>query len=255
MKKIIIVSLRTKAIAAALTILTVLNFNTTLYAEEAQGIVKHTIKKEYSSVEVDIEYPFMTGNTQSSSVFNQLVEDITVKIWPQYYQSSLPENERKPIWEMELCGDDEEKCNLRYSLDYEVFYADDNYVSIEFKQYWYQGGLHGSYVTFGLNYNMQDSEEIKLHHLFQEDSLYLDKLAELSNQGLKDIDCVNQDVTPKDYLFENWMINQVGLEIVFPIYSVAPYTCGEQTVFIPFSSLQETLSESFVRLIKHEQIN
>ncbi|MBM9515222.1 DUF3298 and DUF4163 domain-containing protein [Desulfogranum marinum] len=254
MEKVTIANLSTKASFAALMIFSILSFSGNLHAEEEQRYAKRTIKKEYSGVEIDINYPFMTDKTPSAAVFNKLVKDITVKIWPQYYQSSLPESQRKPLWEMELCGDDEEKCNKTYSLDYEVYYAEDNYVSIRFKQYWYQGGLHGSYASFGLNYNIQDSEEMKLDDLFQSDSSYQDKLVELSDQGLKDVDCAYEEAD-REYDFENWMVNQEGLEIIFPIYSVAPYSCGQQSVSISFSSLQDILSDTFVSLLKHKKVN
>ncbi|MBM9514729.1 DUF3298 and DUF4163 domain-containing protein [Desulfogranum marinum] len=220
--------------------------------EAVEILTKQILKNDIEGVEININYPYIDSDNPSASIFNQIARDIAIKIWEPYYQSTLPEESKKPLWELkreDFCEAVSEDCDKVYSLEYKVHYLDENLISIEFFQYWSHGGLHGFFVTFGLSYDFRKKREIKLENLFRHNTPFLVKLADLCNQNLSKRECVIREVTPQDDEFTNWVFDKEGLNIIFPIYSVASYSCGEQEVKIPYKSLSDILDVPFTHLL------
>ncbi|MBR1792887.1 MAG: DUF3298 domain-containing protein [Bacteroidales bacterium] len=108
-----------------------------------------------------------------------------------------------------------------------------------------EGAAHGLYGVEYINYDCETSRTISLTDLLDTTGLGM-----VAAQAIESLD-VNQEV--KDCLYEprkevpipsNFFIDSTrsNLMLVYPLYEIAPYACGIQSVALPFSWLSTRAS-------------
>ena len=136
-------------------------------------------------------------------------------------------------------------------VGYNVEYADEDLISINFGEDTFTGGAHGNHNTFTLTYDLKGGRELKLADLFKPRAKYLTTIADYAihdlkgrkdpesgeNMGLAQ-DIFEDGAKPTAENYQNWNVTKKGLMITFPPYQVAAYAYGPQTVIVPLSKLK-----------------
>lgn len=202
---------------------------------------KEAIKAK--KAELSAEYPELSGNANAAG-FNQLAKARVMRSLAGFKKDlgGVSAADIKAMGEMGNYID----------VGYNVEYADDDLISINFGEDTFTGGAHPNHNTFTLTYDLKGGRELKLADLFKTGSNYLAKIADLALRDLKarkDPDSgenmgIAQDIfedgaKPTTENYQNWNVTKKGLMITFPPYQVAAYAYGPQTVIIPLSQLKD----------------
>ncbi len=126
-------------------------------------------------------------------------------------------------------------------IDYEVFAANKDYISILIYFSEYTGGAHPNTVSSSFNYDLNRKAIVKLADLFTPNSNYLKVISDYALKELKKLDTVSyaeQGAGPKLENFHSWNITTAGLRITFDPYQVGAYAAGEHEVVVPYSVLK-----------------
>jgi uncharacterized protein DUF3298/peptidoglycan-N-acetylmuramic acid deacetylase PdaC-like protein len=136
-------------------------------------------------------------------------------------------------------------------ISYQVRFATDDLVSIEFHEGQYsRGAAHGSSFTAVLNYDVKNGKKLALADLFNPKSNYLNVISaycikDLNEQRKKQgegsmlqEDQIQEGASARADNYEAWTITRRGLWITFDPYQVAAYAGGPQHVLIPYSALK-----------------
>ncbi|MEP6947609.1 MAG: DUF3298 domain-containing protein, partial [Acidobacteriota bacterium] len=198
---------------------------------------KETIKAK--KAELSAEYPELTGHPNAAG-FNQLAKALAMRSIASFRKdlASLTAADVKQMGEMGNYVD----------VGYNVEYADDDLISINFGEDTFEGGAHPNHGTFTLTYDLKAGREIKLADLFKPGAKYLTMIAAYAlrdlkgrkdpesgeNRGLAQ-DIFADGAKPIAENYKNWNITKKGLLFTFPQYQVASYADGPQTVIIPYS--------------------
>lgn len=110
----------------------------------------------------------------------------------------------------------------------------------------YEGGAHPNtgYISFVYD---ETGNRLELADLFRSDVNYLDRLSTLSRKELSTREFAAADMIafgtePSPENFSTFIIEDIGLTLVFSPYQVAPYAAGGQMVTIPWTSLVDLLN-------------
>ena len=128
---------------------------------------------------------------------------------------------------------------------YTATYNENCFLSSYNDDYAYTGGAHGTTFRQSDTWNLENGKLVPLSYFFYGKPNYkADIINEINNQIAKELEVdqgkyfdnytelVNQYFDPKNYY-----LSPLGLEIYFPLYSIAPYSTGIATFTIPFSML------------------
>ena len=130
-------------------------------------------------------------------------------------------------------------------LDYSVFYAQQNRISLQFRVDRYmQGAAHPGLESYPLNYDLAAGQPLHLKDLFLPDSHYLELLSRLCIADLQGraFPLILAGAAPAEENFRSWNLTPQALRITFDAYQVGPYAAGPQVVEIPWKTLQAILS-------------
>ncbi len=136
-------------------------------------------------------------------------------------------------------------------VSFNVEYADEDLISINFSEDTFTGGAHGNRGTTTLTYDLKAGREVKLADLFKPGAKYLSTIAAYAlkdlkgrkdpesgeNRGLAQ-DIFEDGAKPTVGNYSNWNVTKKGLLLTFPQYQVASYADGPQTVIVPYSALR-----------------
>lgn len=133
-------------------------------------------------------------------------------------------------------------------IGYQVRFATDDLISIEFTQSQYsRGAAHGSSFTTVLNFDVKNGKRIELADLFNPKSNHLNVISAYAIKDLKDqskkndmlmADQIDDGAAPRADNYKAWTITRKGLWITFDPYQVAAYAAGAQHVLVPYSALK-----------------
>jgi hypothetical protein len=201
---------------------------------------KETIKAKKATLSA--EYPELSGNANAAG-FNQLAKARVM--------ASLSEF-RKDLAGLTAADIKAMETGNYIDIGYDIEYADEDLISVNFGEDTYEGGAHPNHGTFVLTYDLKGGREAKLADLFKPGAKYLDMIAEYAThdlQGRKDpdtgenlglaTDIFEDGAKPTADNYRNWNITKKGLLITFPPYQVAAYAYGPQTVIAPYSHLKD----------------
>jgi hypothetical protein len=136
-------------------------------------------------------------------------------------------------------------------ISYQVRFATDDLISIEFHEGQYsRGAAHGSSFTRVLNYDVKNGRKLALADLFNPKSNYLNVISAYCIKDLKEQqkkqgegsmlqdDMIHEGASARADNYEAWTITRKGLWITFDPYQVAAYAGGPQHVLVPYSALK-----------------
>ncbi len=200
---------------------------------------KESIKAKKATLSA--EYPELSGGANAAG-FNQLAKASVMKSLADF-RKSLAELTAEDIKMMGQMG-------TYIEVGYNIEYADDELISVNFGEDTFMGGAHPNHGTFTITYDLKKGKEVKLADLFKPGSKYLATIADIATadlKGRKDPESgenlgLGQDIfedgaKPTAENYANWNVTKKGLMITFPPYQVAAYAYGPQTVIIPLAKL------------------
>lgn len=214
MKKIVLVI----AIIAA--------FAGTAFSEIRIDTLKFTDKDAAKNFSIEINYPAIEGKWD----FNLTIENLIESRKNEAYED---------IKEMGSDGEYPYEMFINYS----VYYADDNFVSLVMYVYTFAGGAHGGTVAHSINYDLNRSALLKFSDLFEPEALNV--ISEYCINELNSGDVYSEDdwvktgAAPKEENYSAFTITESGLNVIFQQYQVAPYSAGMPEVLVP----KEVLSD------------
>jgi hypothetical protein len=148
----------------------------------------------------------------------------------------------------------EEAGQSSQNIGYDIRYATDALISVEFLEDAYsRGAAHGNQITSVLNYDIKNDKKLALADLFNPKSNYLNIISayctrELKAREQKDKDntmllddLIQSGASARADNYKAWAIAKSGLWITFDPYQVAAYAGGPQYVLVPYSALKDII--------------
>lgn len=205
--------------------------------------MKETIKAK--KADLSAEYPELAGGANAAA-FNQLVKARVTRALSEFKKDLAGVTAA----DIKAMGDMGNYIEVGYNIEY----ADDGLISINFGEHTFSGGAHPNHDTFTINYDLKAGREIKLSDLFKPGSRYLAAISEYTmrdlkarkdpdtgeNMGIAE-DVFEEGAKPTAENYRNWNLTRKGLMFTFPPYQVAAYALGPQTVIIPTAELKSVV--------------
>ena len=194
---------------------------------------------------IDAEYPQIEGDGRFDG-FNREARSLVTKDVAAFKTGETDEGDAGS----ELPAETQDS-----SLDmgYEIRFATDDLISIEFTESTYEAGAaHGNSATTVLNYDVRNGKKLALADLFNPKSNYLSVIStycisNLRDRAKKDQDAmIDEDMmktgaSPQASNYQACAITKKGLWVTFDPYQVAAYAAGPQHVLVPYSALKEII--------------
>ena len=136
---------------------------------------------------------------------------------------------------------------------YEIRYATDDLISVEFTEGTYsRGAAHGNSNTTVLNYDVKNGKKLALADLLNPKSNFLSVISTYCLKDLRDRakkdegtmlqeDMIKEGAAPRADNYRAVAITKKGLWITFDPYQVAAYAGGPQHVLVPYSALKDLI--------------
>jgi hypothetical protein len=209
------------------------------------GITTREIKEAVKAKKATLsaEYPELSGG-ENVAGFNQLAKARVMRSL-RAFKKDLAGVTAEDISRMRETGN-------YIDIGYDVEYADEGLISVNFGEDTYTGGAHPNHNAFTITYDLKAARELKLADLFKPGSKYLATIADYAIRDLKERqdpesgenyglaqDIFEDGAKPTADNYRNWNITKKGLLITFPPYQVGAYAFGRQTVIVPYSQLKD----------------
>jgi hypothetical protein len=190
---------------------------------------------KWGGYEISAEYPQLQGSGANASKFNEEIRALVDKD-VGYYKKLFTEDASQ---------------GGELSLDYDVYFADDSLVSVEFGDYFYYFSAGRSNViptTF--NYDLSRGRALKLANLFEPSSDYLKIISDACERDLQrqfegesfpDAARIAASVEGVVGDEKKWLVSRDGLVVVFDSTEFGPPASGEHVVVIPFAALKNVI--------------
>ena len=213
-------------------------------ARFAPKVIKEANKeKRYT---VDAEYPQIDGDARFDK-FNRearslIMKDVAAFKTAETVSETDPSNETPA-----------EKTDSTLDVSYEIRFATDDLISIEFTEGDYErGAAHGNITSTVLNYDLKNGKKLALADLFNAKANYLSAISsycikELQDRQKKDkdsmldTDMMKSGTSARADNYKAWTITKKGLWITFDPYQVAAFAAGPQYVLVPYSTLKDLI--------------
>ena len=135
-------------------------------------------------------------------------------------------------------------------INYQSVLETAQYLSLAFEvSTYFVGAAHPNTYFLTLNFDLKSGKLLSLADLFNKNSPYLHRVAELafkemlkkSGPTYSDKAWIRRGTAPQESNYRNWVLARQGLEILLNPYQVAPYVAGPQRLMIPYSALKPIL--------------
>lgn len=213
-------------------------------ARFAPKVIKEANKEK--RYRVDAEYPQIDGDARFDK-FNREARSLITKDVAAF-KTAETVSETDP-------GNETPAENADSSLDvgYEIRYATDDLISVEFTEDDYErGAAHGNISTTVLNYDVKNGKKLALADLFNARANYLSAISsyclkELQDRlkkdkdSMLDADMMKSGTSARADNYKSWAIAKKGLWITFDPYQVAAFAAGPQYVLVPYSALKDLI--------------
>jgi hypothetical protein len=205
--------------------------------KEANKAKHYTIDAEYPQVEGDARFDNFNREAR-----NLITKDVAAFKTSETSQEADSGNETPA-----------ETTDSTLDIGYEIRYATDDLISVEFTEGAYErGAAHGNSITTVVNYDVKNGKKLALADLFKPKSNFLNVISEyclkdLRERSKKDKDAMFDEemmksgASPRADNYRAWAITKRGLWITFDPYAVASYAAGPQHVLVPYSALKDIL--------------
>src|SRR5258708_7827617 len=207
-------------------------------------IIKEANKAKHYTV--DAEHPQIEGDTHFDN-FNREVRNLITKDVVAFKTSETSDETDS--------GSETPAETMDSTLDigYEIRYATDDLISVEFTEGAYErGAAHGNSNTTVVNYDVKNGKKLGLADLFNPKSNFLNVISEYCLKNLRerskkdkdamfDEEMMKSGASPRADNYRAWAITKKGLWITFDPYQVAAYAAGPQYVLVPYSALKDII--------------
>lgn len=221
--------------------------NTDNSTEEVKWVVEtETDNEETADFEISINYPVLVNSEHPDTA-----EDVN-----DYIISSILEY-RDSVTDIEI---DPYSSKAFLSLNYDVKFLNQNFVSIVLNGSQYLGGAHPASVFIVINYDLKNNTKLLLTDVFNTSSDYLAELSTrtrarlVSTLGVSSTDSqllsgTSEETVNFKLFYFNGEDSIEDLGIIFNEYQVAPYAAGPQTVELNVDLFEEMLNSEFTSLL------
>jgi len=207
-------------------------------------LIKEANKQAHYTI--DVEYPQIEGDPRFDK-FNREARGLITKDVAAFKTAETATGSEPGV---ELPAETQES-----SLDigYEIRYATDDLISVEFTEREYsRGAAHPNSATSVLNYDVKNGKKLVLADLFNAKSNYLNVISSYCIKDLRDRSKKDSNLMLTDDMIQTgagarvdnykaWAITKKGLWITFDPYQVGPYAAGPQYVLVPYSTLKDII--------------
>lgn len=145
--------------------------------------------------------------------------------------------------------------SLEFSLTTEVEpkHISPRLVTVLVTGYEFLGGAHGMPYFQTIAVDALDGRDLELQDMFKPNAPYLQTISKVAIAQLQKraseldttADWIARGAAPEAVNFQVFWPGEDGLHILFPNYSVAPYSGGAPEVVIPYSALQGMLNDRY----------
>ena len=206
-------------------------------------VIKEANKEKRFTVEA--EYPQIEGNTRFDG-FNREARSLVTKNVAAFKTAETEEADT----DSELPVETQDSS---LNLGYEIRYATDELISIEFTEGTYsRGAAHGNSNTTVLNYDVKNGKKLALADLFNPKSNFLSVISAYCLKDLRDQakkeegtmlqeDMIKEGASPRADNYRAVTITKKGLWVIFDPYQVAAYAGGPQHVLVPYQTLKDII--------------
>src|SRR5258707_2747610 len=210
-------------------------------------VIREANKEKHYTVEA--EYPQIEGDARFNK-FNSEARAMITKNVAAFRAGQAPDT-NQPSETGNVLSDEARESTL--DIGYEIRFATDDLISVEFSEGSYEAGAaHPNSTTTGLNYDVKNGKRLTLADLFTPNSKYLNVISAYCIKELRDRSKKNKDsmldeemlksgASPKADNYQASAITKKGLWITFDPYQVAPYAAGPQYVLVPYSALKDII--------------
>ncbi len=210
-------------------------------------VMREANKEKHYTVEA--EYPQIEGDARFDK-FNREARAMITKNVAAFRAGQTPDT-NEPSETGNVLSDEARQSTL--DIGYEIRFATDDLISLEFSEGSYEAGAaHPNSTTTVLNYDVKNGKRLTLADLFTPNSKYLSVISaycikELRDRSKKDKDSMLDEemlksgASPKADNYQASAITKKGLWITFDPYQVAPYAAGPQYVLVPYSALKDII--------------
>jgi len=215
----------------------------------AQRIVPKIIKEANKDAHysIDAEYPQIEGGDARFDKFNREVRGmITKEVAAWKTGEASREADLTPSAE-------EEKQNSDFNVGYDIRWATDDLISVEFGEGGYsRGAAHPNSWTNVFNYDVKNGKKLALADLFKPKSNYLSVISTYCIKNLKeqskkrdlqlDDEQIKTGAGPRADNYKSCAITKKGLWVTFDAYQVGPYAAGPQNVLVPYAVIKDLIN-------------
>jgi len=207
-------------------------------------VIKEANKPKHYTI--DAEYPQIEGDARFDN-FNREARNLVTKDVAAFRTSETSEETDSGSETPAETGDS------TLDIGYEIRYATDDLISVEFTEGSYErGAAHGNSNTTVVNYDVKNGKKLVLADLFNPKSNFLSVISDYCLKNLRerskkdkdamfDEDMMKSGASARADNYRAWAITRKGLWITFDPYAVAPYAAGPQHVLVPYSALKDIL--------------
>lgn len=129
--------------------------------------------------------------------------------------------------------------------------ADSRVLSILFKGFYFEGGIHGDYYYWGENYDTETGSLLQLTDVVKD----ADEFSGLVKEQLYtywEEESFYEDFDFEQYFKENldqipWIIDYHGITVYFNLYDIAPYATGVLTATVAFDANPELFHKGYTQ--------
>jgi hypothetical protein len=140
--------------------------------------------------------------------------------------------------------------NWEKNITMEVYYNENNIVSLKIEKYAFTGGAHGINITQFIVCDLKQQKLIDLKDIMKEN--YKVQLDNILNEKLRKMNGIKPDENLKESGFfadriessENFYINRDGIGFYYNIYHIAPFSAGTTELFLTYNELREILNSN-----------
>jgi hypothetical protein len=214
------------------------------------------IEDPKASISIDVVYPELSG-VEGADIFNQKIKELVDK-----RISDFKGDEEQTDEDIELM----KGVKFRDSLwiDYDVTFADENIISVNFMVSTYSyGAAHPNHSSFTYNFDFRKKAPLALHEIFAENADYLGRLSKLCEEKVKreklrrvaemtrtnldpneddlDTQWIQDGTAPNPENYDAWTLTKKGILIIFPPYQVGPYAEGFFEILVTYDEIKNIL--------------
>lgn len=196
-------------------------------------IKKETFSEDARHYVLEVEYP--------------VTDNASVNAYIREFTDSVIENYKKDVTWAESVENPKDE-HLSLTVTYESI-ATEKIKNYRFTIGTYTGGAHGLQATKVMRFT-PDGRPVAVEGLFTDTKSALQAIApvvkrELAKGDFANADWIAEGAAPDIANYQNIIVTNKGITVVFDPYSVAAYAAGMQEIAVPLSAFEKTAKVDF----------